>query len=156
MDKKLFLMVGIPGSGKSTFIKKFITELDGYTAVVSRDEIRFSLLKDGEEYFSRETEVFNKFIDEIKYFLKEDISNVVVDATHISPASRNKVLRALGTLSDVEVNAVVLMTPLDVCLERNSHRTGRAYVPPSAIENMYNGFSVPSINEGFDNIIKIR
>ena len=49
-------MVGCPGSGKSTWAKKHLPD----TYYVSRDEVRFSLLQDGEDYFSHEKEVFNK------------------------------------------------------------------------------------------------
>ena len=52
--KKLYVMCGGPGSGKSTWIKKNLPTFKGYTKVVSRDEIRFSLVKEGEEYFSKE------------------------------------------------------------------------------------------------------
>ena len=46
-------MVGAPGAGKSTFIKNNKDKLCGSVNIVSRDEIRFSLLKDGDEYFSK-------------------------------------------------------------------------------------------------------
>ena len=58
----LYLMCGIPGSGKSTWIKQNKIESD---AVISRDVVRFSLVKEHEEYFSKETEVFYTFIDQI-------------------------------------------------------------------------------------------
>jgi predicted kinase len=42
----LYLMCGIPGSGKSTWIKQNKIESD---AVISRDVVRFSLVKEHEE-----------------------------------------------------------------------------------------------------------
>lgn len=54
----LYVMIGIPGSGKSTWAKANKKEKDIY---VSRDEVRFSLLQDGDEYFSKEKEVLKEF-----------------------------------------------------------------------------------------------
>ena len=44
----LFIIMGAPGAGKSTFIKNSMTEC----IVVSRDKIRFSMVKEDESYFS--------------------------------------------------------------------------------------------------------
>ena len=65
--KVLYLLCGPSGSGKSTFAKledskrKLVGE---NCLIISRDIIRFSLLKDGEDYFAHEKEVFNIFIKE--------------------------------------------------------------------------------------------
>ena len=61
--KKVWLMCGIPGSGKSTWIKKRLMENGGIW--ISRDEVRFSMVKEDEDYFSKECEVFDKFISNI-------------------------------------------------------------------------------------------
>ena len=53
--KKMFVMCGEAGSGKSTWIQNNLHTFEGYTTVVSRDMIRFLLVHEGEDYFSRET-----------------------------------------------------------------------------------------------------
>ena len=68
--KCLYVMCGVPGSGKSTFIKNHLfdfVESEDYVVVVSRDDIRFSLLNTDEaisedKYFSKEDEVWEKYI----------------------------------------------------------------------------------------------
>ena len=83
---KLYLMMGIPGSGKSTYLKtRFIERL----RVISRDEIRFSMVKEDEEYFSKEKEVYAEFISQIKEALKFE-AEVFADATHLNETSRAK------------------------------------------------------------------
>lgn len=151
--KRMYVMVGVPGSGKSTFIKNHINGIKTSYAVISRDEIRFSLVAEDEPYFSKETAVFNKFISDIKESLKEN-DVTIVDATHINGGSRGKLFRALGsTLKDVQVVALVIKVPMELAIERNNMREGRSLVPESAIENMYSQFSLPTFNERFDRII---
>ena len=51
----LYIMCGPSGCGKTTWAHNFIKEQHETNDIryVSRDEIRFSLIKEGEEYFSR-------------------------------------------------------------------------------------------------------
>lgn len=152
VNKKLYLMVGAPGSGKSTWIKNHLASFKNYTKVVSRDDIRFSLIDDNDEYFSKENEVFEKFIEEIKDGLK-NCNNTIADATHLNERSRAKVLNALkDCLKDVEVNTIVMNTSLDRTIAQNSLREGRSFVPLSAVRRMNSQLTMPSLEEGFDNI----
>lgn len=149
---RLWVMVGIPGSGKSYWITNHVSSFTGSIRIVSRDTIRFNLLGENDEYFSKENEVFNRFIDKIKEGLDKN-ENVIADATHINSNSRGKLFRALGdSLKDVEVNAIVMDTCLAKCLEQNEMREGRSFVPEAAIHNMWSNFSMPTFEEGFDNI----
>lgn len=157
--KKLYLMCGIPGVGKSTWIQNHKKCIDGCVCVVSRDAIRFSLVPEGEEYFSREDEVYDKFVKDICAGLAA-ADNVIADATHLNIGSRTKLLRAVGKyvdLSDVEVNAIVLDMPLDLALERNELRKDtRAYVPRGVIRRMASSFKQPEFIEGFKKIYVYR
>ena len=49
----LYVMCGVPGCGKSTWCKNNVPEDAVY---VSRDEVRFSMLKPTDAYFSKEQE----------------------------------------------------------------------------------------------------
>lgn len=156
MKKNLYVLIGCPASGKSTWIKNHLHTFNGYTVVESRDELRFMLVKPDEEYFSREKEVFNMLISNIKGDLSTaGVENVVADATHLNEASRGKLLRALGnSLKDVNLIAVYFDANLDKCLDRNENRVGtRAYVPQSAIRRMFYQKTKPTFDEGFNKII---
>lgn len=149
MSKTLKVMCGIPGSGKSTWCRDHIPAT---AKIISRDEIRFSLVSDTEEYFSHESEVWKEFISQIKFAL-ETYEEVVADATHLNEASRTKLLRALGTsLKDVKVEAIFMATPLDVALERNETREGRAFVPRGQIRRMFHQATIPVFEEGFNKV----
>lgn len=150
LKPKLYLMCGIPGSGKSTYLKTCFSQLP---KVISRDDIRFSIVKEDEEYFSHENEVYAEFISQIKEALKFE-REVFADATHLNETSRAKTLRALGaSLKDVEVNVIWVRVPVEVAIQQNENRKGtRAYVPRSVIRRMHSQMTKPSKEEGFDHI----
>lgn len=149
----LYIMMGAPGSGKSTFIKNYIDyKIETY---VSRDEIRFSMVKEDEDYFSKENEVFKKFTSEINNALNLGI-NVYADATHLNTASRNKLINAIKEKpSSIEV--IFINTSLNKCLEQNENRKGtRSYVPRETIKRMYLSIEPPTFEEGFSTIYEIE
>ena len=146
----MLLCVGIPGSGKSTWVRSTMNpETDIY---ISRDNIRFSMLKNDQEYFEVENEVRDCFFRQIRNFTADDYpcECVYIDATHLNPKSRKSVLHAIG--GNTHKIAVNFDTPLEIALERNAQRTGRALVPESAIYNMHNRYIKPTLQEGFDEI----
>ena len=146
---KLILLMGAPGSGKSTFAKTYVAPNDVY---VSRDEIRFSLLKPNEEYFSHEKQVFRKFVGMINKALDEG-KTVWADATHLNKASRAKLLIPIQNKSKIDIQIVWLKTSLDECVKRNEKRRGtRSYVPVDAINDMYRHLVKPEFCEGFSTI----
>lgn len=145
---KLYVMVGCPGSGKSTWCQNYATPADRH---VSRDDIRFALVEEDEEYFSREKEVFRSFAEQINFYLESGY-NVFADATHLNKASRNKLLRAIPAKVD-EIDAVYIKTPLWKALEQNEKRKGtRSYVPKSVIRRMNCQIEQPTFEEGFSKI----
>ena len=121
---------------------------------MSRDEIRFSMLKPNDQYFSKEKEVFEEFIKRIKDGLNRGL-DVYADATHLNRSSRAKLMQAVGR-GNWDFQALVFIASLDGCLFRNSMRGGRAYVPEDSLTQMYHRFTVPTANEGFSKIWKME
>lgn len=140
---KLYILCGIPCSGKSTWAKGCLMD----AIHISRDEIRFSMLKDDEEYFSHETEVYKEFIYEIAQTLMHGY-NVIADATHINHSSREKLTCAIDYyFSNYQIVYVVFNISVTTCQQRNSMRSGRKRVPSIAIETMHERFSEPTLDE---------
>ena len=149
------VIIGPSGSGKSTWVKNKLMRDGGIW--ISRDEIRFNLLQEGEDYFAHEDQVIKLFHKNINAALKNDtIGDVFADATHLSPKARAEVLRALSLDSDIEVNCIFFDVPVDVAIERNEQREGLAYVPRSVIRRMNCQKVNPSIEEGFTRIVCIN
>jgi calcineurin-like phosphoesterase family protein/predicted kinase len=151
-QKNLWITVGIPGAGKSTYLAK---DRKAGT-VVSRDAIRFSLLQEDEDYFAHEDQVWDLFIKLIRQRFEEGYTMVYADATHLNRASRKKLINALDLDTDIEINCLFFNVPLDVAIERNEQRTGRALVPRSVIRRMYNQLEKPTHDEGFTKIRQIN
>ena len=150
MTTELKVMIGIPGSGKSTWVKQEVARIEEEhrtTCVVSRDYVRQSNLTDRDSYFDKEVEVFNEFVRQVNEAMELDIDVVFVDATHISPTSRTKLLDRLLPDPHTKLTFEVINTPLNVALERNAKRDGFARVPDSAIKKMKKGFSIPTEKE---------
>ena len=144
---KLIMMMGVPGCGKSTWIKNHMAGTDEW---ISRDTIRFALLKEGEDYFAHETEVFDVFVDKIAYALKVGLT-VWADATHLNKKSRAKVLDKVRKFAD-EVEIVWINPPLEIAIEQNDKREGRAWVKHGIIRRMWFSIEKPRKEEGFDKI----
>lgn len=138
----LYLMCGVPGSGKSYWCKKNVPAEALY---VSRDEVRFSMLEDGDEYFSKENAVFKEFIRRIDEGLAGG-RDVYADATHLNFKSRYKTYINLKNKPD-KVMVIFIKVPLDIALARNENRSGRAYVPENVIRNMFDSLTLPGTDE---------
>ena len=130
--KNLVLCVGAPGTGKSTWLRTHLGEGETY---VSRDEVRFSMVDEGEDYFSHETEVFQKFVEKIEENLNKGL-RVFADATHINWASRRKLIKSLHNCEEIDIDCYVFQASLETCLERNSQRSGRSFVPKAVVKRM--------------------
>lgn len=141
---KLILLCGIPGSGKSTWAKEHANPI--FDEYISRDEIRFELVKEGEPYFSREEEVFKTFCARISMALRSG-ATVWADATHLNMRSRLKLLYNLKAKPDV-IEIVWMNTDFETAVARNENRKGtRAYVPPEVIKKMFISMAPPEFQE---------
>lgn len=128
-----YILSGIPGSGKSTYSKWLVKNTNNTIKRISRDEIRFSMLKPEDDYFAYEDKVIKEFYRQINDNLALGY-DVIADATHIS----NKALKRLMRNIHVNCNYILISFDIDVldCMIHNNMREGREYVPSNVISRM--------------------
>lgn len=165
-------MVGAPGAGKSTVVKK-ISELHPEMRVFSLDDVRISLFKEKMTLFAEELSVFSddKMLYEHAFMyananpkefdarvnnvwvsaLKSDV--VVVDNTNLTRKARSrwvKDARAKG----FEIIAINVVTPLTLILERQVSRADKS-VPANVVRRMH--FSIQEVQtDEADEIVTVR
>lgn len=138
----LIMMVGIPGSGKSTKAKEALVANPSWE-YVSRDEVRYEYVSDQNHYFDHEKEVFKEFCLRVEKFLRAG-KTVIADATFINQRSREWFIMNLG-VEPQEIHVIVVNTPFKVCMERNAAREGITRVPDSSMYAMKHKFQIPNI-----------
>ena len=141
---KLIMLIGLPGSGKSYWSKKYIQE-NPDTILVSSDSIREEVFGDVNDQ-SHNQEVFNIVEKRCREALKAN-KETVLDATNLN---RKRRINFIKTMPKCEVKAVVFAIPFEECCKRNAAR--ERVVPQSAMERMYRSFQPPHYAEGFDEI----
>lgn len=127
---KAFVMVGAPGSGKSTHSEKLKAEHPG-AVIICGDTIRKQLYGDA-NIQGNWVEIHDKIVET----LEENVGRtIIMDGTHYRASYRKDALALLQSYGYSEVEAVVINTPLEDCLSRNAARSRQ--VPEHVISKMF-------------------
>ena len=160
----LYVLCGIPGCGKSTWVKNRMVENTSSTdpkwVYVSRDEVRFSMITEEDDYFSKEKQVFEEFVNRLCGNLNDAwTQNVIADATHLNETSRDQLINAIRRKRPnlpLHITMVYFDNPLEVCKFRNDKREGRAHVPDEVMNKMYAQLEFPKLRKGLEAIEIVR
>ena len=153
---KIIVLVGPPGSGKSTWTKKYLSD-NSDTVVASSDDILDQYAaKDGLTY----SQAFDTYRDqaetEFKAALQQaihDKKSIIVDRTNMSKKSRAKILGRIP--KDYEKVAIVFDVPreeLDKRLIQREYDIGKS-IPKHVVDMMASSYQPPTSDEGFSEII---
>ena len=143
---RIILLVGLPGSGKSTYAARL------RWPVISSDHLR-SLIADD----ATDQSVHGPVFDAVRYLLRKRLEVgrplTCIDATHLTPRERRPYFR-IAERYGCQVEAVFFDLPVEICQERNRKRD--RVVPQQAIERMALKLVAPTVEEGFSRITVIR
>lgn len=142
---EMIMMCGIPGSGKTMYAEQLAKEKN--YIVHSSDKIREELGDINDQ--SKNVEVFETLHKRFKNDLQNGES-VVYDATNLNRKRRVAFLKELKNIPCKKI-CVLAAAPWEVCLAQNFAR--ERHVPEEVMIKMYKNFQMPSVYEGFDEVI---
>lgn len=135
MEKTMIIMIGIQGSGKSTFYDKYLS--DSYVRV------NLDTLKTRHQ----ENLLISECIRNGKSF--------AVDNTNPTRADRQRYI-PLAQYAGYKIVGYFMESKLQPCIERNNQRTGIARIPATAIAATSNKLQTPTYDEGFDELYFVK
>ena len=152
----LYVLVGVPGSGKTTWIGHQSFDWDN-TVVISTDRYV-------EQYAIAMQKTYTEVFKEYMPTAVEKMAHAVVDAfrdnkvviwdqTSTSVSTRAKKLR-MAPAHYTKV-AVVFETPRKDIHDKFLDRPGKE-IPTEVIQDMVSNFVYPTLDEGFDKIVNAR
>lgn len=153
---KFYVLVGVPGSGKTTWVNQQAFNTD-HTVYVSSDMF---VERYAQQVSKTYTEVFaeympqaiNEMMDAVFYAL-ENRYDIIWDQTNTSVASRRKKLKYVP--EGYEKIAVVFPTPDPATHKEWLNRPGKE-IPEEIVQDMIARFEMPTLAEGFDKVIEVK
>ena len=150
-EKQVIILCGLPGVGKSTWVRNNFEGTNKNYSIISRDFIVEQ--EEGSNYNEKwknadqnkiEKELLLRFKDVIEY----PTVTTIVDMTHMSKKSRRKSLSHFG--SEYKKKCVLFLPDLPKNYLQNNNRTGKI-ISKKVIDKMMTSFSPPMLDE-FDEI----
>jgi predicted kinase len=152
MPPVLYLLIGVQGSGKTTWAAANADRLRA--EVIASDAIRNELEAAGHPAAGRSEAVFAEMVERVAGCLGAG-RNVIADATHVRRAWRRETLAAARALGARRV-AVWFDVPLETSLARNAQKPGGPWgqrqVDENLIRQLHRELEPPTLDE-FDEIV---
>lgn len=133
---KVEMLVGIPGSGKSTYAKQVVAKDPSNWVRVNNDDLR--AMMNGSVWSAD----YEKMVTDARNYLIRDAlkrgKNVIIDNLNLNRRHFDDVCKiAKSVNTDVQVYEKAFYIELDEALERNAKREGAARVPDDVIKKWW-------------------
>lgn len=157
MALKLFMLIAVPGTGKSTFLKNFLKDKEAF--VFSTDDfIDERAKKFGKTYDELFKDTISEAENEMFKRLTEALRNkkdIVIDRTNLNRKSRAKILSRIP--KEYKKTALFFKPPVSDSeraewKRRLDSRPGKT-IPAHILDNMLGSIQKPELDEGFDEIL---
>ena len=137
--KKIIFLKGLPGSGKTTWAKEFISTNSGFYRV-NKDDIRTEFPN------LPEAQVIETETERVKAILSFPASHgVIIDNTHFNPIHETR-YRKLAAEYNADFQIKFFDVPVNECIARDAKREGKAKVGKKVIMDMYNRYCTKRIS----------
>jgi predicted kinase len=147
---KLLILIGIPGSGKSTWSKDYVKYNDNWVRV-NRDDFR-DMLKTSQVCENKIEDMITKLVNEtISSALMRKL-NVIVDNTHVKVKYINSIVEEFKYSCDIDYR--VFDVSIDKAIERDSNREKK--VGSDVIKRMYGDYKILMDSFSFQPVTKIK
>ena len=153
----LILLIGLPGSGKSTIAHRWQRRASG-RIVISTDAIRHELFGDAAIQGSWPAiwrDVCDRWERSITAIRHGQQRSVLFDATHANRRDRRRTLTTARQLGFTTIDGYWLDLPLEMCLARNRQRSRQ--VPEFVLHRMHQQLQrhPPNPQDGFDHLYTV-
>lgn len=143
----LIMLIGLPGSGKSTYAKEYLSDHVERTVWCSSDSIRKELYGD-ETIQGNASTVFSRLHDKVAHYLRTGY-DVIYDATNVNRKSRKTVI-AIAKSIGAKVRGVIVWATPSECITRDAARDRT--VGSHVIDKFIRRWESPYFDEGFDSL----
>ncbi len=143
---KITIVMGIPGSGKSHYIKEHFSDRKVYDLYTYQEKKKFLT-------YETVLESYEELKDDIVNALKRG-ENIVIEHTLLKAIRRTPYIEAIREVTDDPIDIVVLYPPIEVLKERQQQRG--IFHTEDSIKADLELLEIPTTDEGFSEVTIIK
>lgn len=143
----LIMLIGLPGSGKSTYAEQLQKTIEGAVYYCSSDVVREELYGNA-AIQGDPNKVFQVMHHRVVEHLKDN-ETVIYDATNVTRKNRRGIIQATEKYRD-KLTGIIVWAPFEQCVGRDLQRART--VGREVVYKFLCRWQTPYYDEGFDNI----